>query len=364
MEKLTRQNRFTEGWRKRFSPTARMNIRLYYLICLLALFFSASLLIVVLNAVSFQAFRIITIIFAVFISISALYHFFAIYRYYYALTVSLILTFIVFPSIFLCTAGIRGGGLFLLIFGIFLLTIIVKKHLIFLVVVLFAEYIVIMFLSLSFPQIVFISENTTSLIAIVINFLLVSSIIFTFLRIIITGYNKEHRQLKLVNEKLNHEIITDDLTEIYNHRFITTELIRSVSNANVNSNIYLLMYDIDDFKAVNDEYGHTIGNDILYELAQTMIAEVGKDGICARYGGEEFVVLLENKTYEEVFEIAERIRKKVESSIFITNTDKKVTVSCGIAKYKMGDDAEEFFRSVDRRMYMAKHQGKNKTVFY
>jgi len=364
MMKQHRQNRFVDGWKKRFSPTAPMNIRLYYLICLLALFFSASLLYVVLNAVSFQPYKIITIVFSAFIALSATYHFFSKYNYTYGLIATVIICFIIIPAIFLCSAGVKGGGLFLFIFGIFFLTVVVKRKFMYLILVLFTEYVSMMFLSLAFPRIVFINETTTSVTAIVINFLIVSLIIYIFLRIIITGYHKEHKQLRITNEKLNHELITDDLTGIFNHRYIASELIRAVAEANENSELFLLMYDIDDFKTVNDEYGHTVGNDILYEVAQMIDSEIGKEGVCARYGGEEFVVLFKNKNAEEVFAIAEKIRKSVESKLFIPDTNKKITVSCGIAKYKMGDNAEEFLRSVDFKMYSAKHQGKNQTVFY
>lgn len=364
MMKQFRQNRFVDGWKKRFSPTAPMNIRLYYLICLLTLFFSASLLYVVLNAVSFQPYKIITIVFSSFISLSAAYHFFSKYNYTYGLIATVIICFLIIPAIFLCSAGVKGGGLFLFIFGIFFLTVVVKKNLTYLILILFIEYVSMMFLSLAFPRIVFINETITSVTAIVINFLIASVIIFIFLRIIITGYHREHRQLRITNEKLNHELITDDLTEIYNHRYIASELVRAVAEANENSKLFLLMYDIDDFKAVNDKYGHTVGNDILYEFAQMINNEIGKEGICARYGGEEFVILFKNKTADEVFAVAEKIRKNVESKLFVPDTDKKITVSCGIAKYKMGDNAEEFLESVDFKMYSAKQQGKNKTVFY
>lgn len=359
------KKRIKEFVEKRFGEKTTIGTKMYYIHAMVMVFFSAwvfgaNLL------VSPSVLRIVLVsIYASAFIAFGMYAFFSKYNYPILVISNLLLTIIVFPGIFFASSGFTGGALILFLFGVFLLTITVKRPLThYLIVVLFVWYILCLLAAAYYPQLVLDWTVVSRTFNIIFTFFCVVAIMYVVLRMIVTGYNKEHRQLKILNHKLKMELITDDLTEIYNHRHIKNEIIRAVSQATESSHIYLCMYDLDDFKQVNDEHGHMVGNDILYDFAQMMKEELCEEGICSRYGGEEFMVLIEDKSPEVVFAIAERIRKRAEKELFVPNTTQNVTVSCGIARYKMGEDGETFAKAVDARMYKAKHRGKNQTVFY
>ena len=179
---------------------------------------------------------------------------------------------------------------------------------------------------------------------IVVVFLFVAFYLFTF-----TRYS-----LSLEN-KIMQESRTDELTQISN-RYGLYDYFNKEGVTNSKS---LALFDIDNFKVINDTYGHVAGDFILKRIAEIMSTVLSDCFIC-RYGGEEFIVVLETKG---CFEKLESLRKAVENEVIEYEGHKhKVTITIGVAKFSKELSAEKWIALADEKMYQGKNSGKNKTV--
>ncbi|MEZ4250370.1 MAG: GGDEF domain-containing protein [Polyangiales bacterium] len=125
------------------------------------------------------------------------------------------------------------------------------------------------------------------------------------------------------------------------------------------------MLDLDFFKRVNDSYGHAAGDAVLARLARWLLAELRPEDSPARFGGEEFVVLLPGTTTVQALAVAERVRKRVESTRVLTAERRiAMTVSIGVSTYRRGraDEAQALFERSDAALYEAKRRGRNCVV--
>lgn len=155
---------------------------------------------------------------------------------------------------------------------------------------------------------------------------------------------------------------TDVLTDMYNHRTFQEYFDTIIRQASKDSTrIQLAIFDIDDFKKVNDTFGHSVGDIILKRIASKIKTMVTVDDIPARYGGEEFAVILTNKTMEQSLILLELIRTAIQDENHI-ELDRNVTVSVGVHEYCKDESKEEVFNKSDQALYEAKHSGKNKIV--
>jgi diguanylate cyclase (GGDEF)-like protein len=152
--------------------------------------------------------------------------------------------------------------------------------------------------------------------------------------------------------------VTDDLTGLYNRRYFNQELEREIVRSERTGKPFaLLMADLDDFKRINDTYGHDAGDDVLRKVAQSMVAATRKSNLLARYGGEEFVSLLIESDAEGGLAAAERTRRAVEQ---IPGLPCRVTVSVGVAVFPQhARTMRELFRRADQALYAAKSTGRN-----
>jgi diguanylate cyclase (GGDEF)-like protein len=126
----------------------------------------------------------------------------------------------------------------------------------------------------------------------------------------------------------------------------------------------LLMIDIDHFKLVNDDCGHQVGDRVLVELSGILEEAIRKVDFVGRFGGEEFLLLLPELSHEKALDLAERIRKQVESHTIITQDQViKITVSIGVAAYpEHGNDVDALIKASDDAMYKAKANGRNQVA--
>jgi diguanylate cyclase (GGDEF)-like protein len=162
--------------------------------------------------------------------------------------------------------------------------------------------------------------------------------------------------------------IRDGLTGAYNHRHFQESLQREVGRADRQGRpLSVLLLDIDDFKAVNDRYGHPVGDAILERIVGEIRSEVRGDmDLVARYGGEEFAVILPETPTEVAAEVAERIRRRIDERLFRppeTDDVIRVTVSIGLAAYpRDASNKKELIEKADAALYRAKRGGKNAVV--
>lgn len=177
------------------------------------------------------------------------------------------------------------------------------------------------------------------------------------------------KELEKVNKQLRLNSETDFLTQLSNRRFYERRLSENISTAKRNdSYLSLLMIDIDDFKAYNDEYGHDHGDITLCNVAESIEQSLHRaTDLVARFGGEEFVVLLPATDTASAFDIAETIRMNVESLGIKHNKSDAgvVTVSIGIEALKEDKlNKIDLFKHSDIALYLAKNKGKNNSQVY
>jgi diguanylate cyclase (GGDEF)-like protein len=161
----------------------------------------------------------------------------------------------------------------------------------------------------------------------------------------------------------------DALTGIYNRHFFDLQLPVEVERAmRAGGEVALLLLDIDDFKAINDEIGHKKGDEALCTVAEIIRRNLRKVDIPFRYGGEEIVILLPGTSRFESVHTAERLRRRIsehEGFLDLHGRPRRITVSVGVSVYpetaRTGDD---LFEQADAAMYRAKHLGKNRVVLY
>ena len=162
--------------------------------------------------------------------------------------------------------------------------------------------------------------------------------------------------------------IYDTLTGLYNRRYFEERLVLDAQKSFYGGTpLSLVMADIDHFKKVNDTFGHTEGDRVLFEIANLLKASVRKKDTVARYGGEEFILILPETGLGEASMIAERIRKLVESTLFeIANARINLTVSMGISNFpsNRAKSKEELVKMADEALYDAKRGGRNKVCIF
>ncbi len=164
-------------------------------------------------------------------------------------------------------------------------------------------------------------------------------------------------QIKELEEKSN----IDALTKVYNRGALLNYLTKICEEISEKANTHILVIDIDDFKQINDQFGHIAGDKILVYIARTLKKTLRDDDKIFRYGGEEFVVIFNRTTDDECLSIAERLLHLVSDNRLIYKGDNiGVTVSIGATKLKVGDTPDSFFARADKALYNSKHTGKNK----
>lgn len=188
--------------------------------------------------------------------------------------------------------------------------------------------------------------------------------IFTFLIIFslvfISEMNWSREQLLHQNEILDKLASTDPLTGLYNRRSMDIFLHQALKSA---SGFTLIMSDIDDFKKINDTYGHDFGDIVLREIARITTHQVGSNGYVCRWGGEEILILINSPAKEHAEHIAENIRRNVAGHIFkLNNKWIHCTVTLGVSICREGDSIEETITNADHNLYHGKKNGKNRVV--
>lgn len=171
------------------------------------------------------------------------------------------------------------------------------------------------------------------------------------------------QELMIQNILMDKLAKTDALTGLYNHITFHEYLDDLIEQSEWSGlPLQLALLDIDDFKRINDTYGHRAGDMVLQRLAQTIREMVGDHDFAARYGGEEFAVIFTEKGLDEAVLILENIRKHISTIRHAELTDQSATVSIGVSEYRRGDGKEKLFTGADEALYEAKRSGKNKLV--
>ena len=173
---------------------------------------------------------------------------------------------------------------------------------------------------------------------------------------------KKNIELLKANKKINELLKIDDLTGIANRRYFMEYFTKMHAIATRhNLPITMAMADIDDFKAINDRYGHQAGDQVLKTFANILKENSREEDLPARYGGEEFLILLVFTNIEQGYQMTERIRKTFEE-ITERKGPQKITASFGLTGLKNDDTPGELINRADQALYLSKNSGKNKTT--
>lgn len=177
--------------------------------------------------------------------------------------------------------------------------------------------------------------------------------------------SKTHLQNTLLSMavKFENSSFVDVLTGLYNRRFLWKYLDNELQNAiRENYSIACCLFDLDYFKRINDEFGHSAGDNVLISFAKLVTANIRPTDYLFRYGGEEFVVIYSQISLKEAVSLSNRLRKKLEAMTVHGATHEKITCSGGIAYWQPGDkpiSAEKLVDKADMELYRAKKMGRN-----
>ncbi len=173
-----------------------------------------------------------------------------------------------------------------------------------------------------------------------------------------------------INEKYNRlkEMSQiDALTKCYNRKYLNEKMVFAFKSFQAGHLVSsAILFDIDNFKKINDTYGHSAGDEVLKQVAETVRNCIRKDDVFARWGGEEFVIFFKFTNIRAALVIAEKIRAAVEALVVsVPGHDIKITVSLGVSCFKLVDsDLSECIERADDAMYESKKTGKNKVTLY
>ena len=173
-------------------------------------------------------------------------------------------------------------------------------------------------------------------------------------------YNKLFDELQEEIELNKNLTLIDPLTEAYNRKAFGIQIDKLFSlYGRYKVPFSVILMDIDDFKQVNDNYGHQMGDKVLKVFVSLVLENIRKADSLYRIGGEEFLIICENTIKSDAYTLAEKLRNKIEHSLNIIE-DKTITVSVGVTQVVQSDNRESIYKRVDENMYFSKNSGKNR----
>ena len=171
------------------------------------------------------------------------------------------------------------------------------------------------------------------------------------------------RELEVLTKNVQLKISaeTDPLTGVFNRLAFIKKINKEIKRAKrYGRTLSLLMFDLDDFKTINDNFGHQMGDAVLKQVTQKVSGMLRESDMLCRYGGEEFIIALPETDMDSALILGKRILEKISKSVFNHNdTNASVTVSIGIATQIAGDSLDDIIKRADDKLYEAKSAGKN-----
>lgn len=164
-------------------------------------------------------------------------------------------------------------------------------------------------------------------------------------------------------------ILKDDLTNIYNRRYLEQRLVEEIARSNrIDGRFSVAMIDMDYFKNINDKFGHAAGDEVLQILVERINENLRSSDVICRYGGEEFVIILPDTTKDHAYRVIERLRESVtKNSVQLTEDKVKIDISLsgGISSFpEDGTTSKQLMIAADSAMYQAKTNGRNKVIVF
>lgn len=277
------------------------------------------------------------------------------------------------PSLYFVGGGIAYGLWLYFIAGLLLSVLFIRGPAF--VITIFVQplyYFALFFVSYYFPKIIynlnefFESKNLWSSPekAVIINFVIISISLGILIKSLLVSYLDERDTALSFVKRLENLSLKDPLTGIFNRRYLFSYLESAIKSYQKDRiPLCIVMYDIDNFKILNDTYGHVIGDEVLRAVAKILIDNCREYDIVSRYGGEEFIIVFPGAKESDAFVRANKIREDIESTYFSPSISRPVTISGGIAFYESGMSASNLINVADSNMYIAKNSGRNRIAW-
>ena len=172
--------------------------------------------------------------------------------------------------------------------------------------------------------------------------------------------------MRIAQDYLEAQSVRDGLTKLFTHQFFYSQLEKEFSKSNeLKESLSIIFFDIDDFKQINDNYGHFAGDEVLREIGNVIRTATRDKDIPARYGGEEFAIILPSTDADGAMKMAKRFRSIIKSLKIKSIDEKQVTVSVGVTTMSKNrhESYEQLVKYADKAMYKAKKEGKDKIIW-
>ncbi|MEZ4909089.1 MAG: GGDEF domain-containing protein [Saprospiraceae bacterium] len=192
------------------------------------------------------------------------------------------------------------------------------------------------------------------------------SIIWTGLAIDITEQKNLQNKIQILNKQLNEQAETDYLTGLINRRRFYSDIKKQFNRFERYDEIFCLaIIDLDNFKSINNHYGHEIGDELLKHFSKILKSKIRNTDVCSRIGGEEFALFFPHTTLEEGILICERIISEIKFIENSKNNNSKIVYTCsiGLTEVTDGDIFSNVFNRADQKLYNAKNNGKNQLKY-
>ena len=270
---------------------------------------------------------------------------------------------VLFPLMFFANAGLHGGMPYYLLVAVACAALALRgKTRIIIFLLLLAEYSGLFVTYHLYPKVFTTMGHEEAFIDQLCSMIIASCVLFTFSLIVSKQNSHDRHKIEQLSQLYERQANTDDLTGLYNRRYFNNFLKLAILTLGDTGKLHVAMFDIDDFKYVNDKYGHPFGDTVLKKFA-LILAECVSSGVTAcRYGGEEFLLLIPKKNQQEALELVEGVLQKTREKIKL-DENKFVTVSAGFLTCTEEMTYDVLLQEVDKKLYTAKKSGKNRVIY-
>jgi diguanylate cyclase (GGDEF)-like protein len=267
---------------------------------------------------------------------------------------------IIFPMMFFANAGLHGGMPFYLLVAVVCTALALRgKTRISIFILILLVYSGLFVTYQYCPQFFTTMEHEEAFIDQLCSMIIASCVLFTFSYIVSKQNSHDRHTIQQLSMLYEKQANTDELTGLYNRRYFNNFLKLAILTLGDTEKLHIAMFDIDDFKFVNDKYGHPFGDTVLKQFAVILNETINNGVTACRYGGEEFLLLIPKKNKDEALSLVEDVLKTTRERIKL-DENKFVTVSAGFMTCTEEMTYDLLLQEVDKKLYMAKHMGKNR----
>ena len=279
-------------------------------------------------------------------------------------TIAISLTaFIFFPLMFFANSGLHGGMPYYFLVAVVCTALALRGQTrIIVFILILIEYSGLFALYHFYPQGFIHMSHEEAFVDQLCSMLIASIVLFGFSFIVSKQNFHDRNKIEQLSLLYERQANTDELTGLFNRRYFNNFLKLAILTLGDTGKLHIAMFDIDDFKYVNDKYGHPFGDKVLKQFAVILNETVNAGVTACRYGGEEFLLLIPKKNREEALALVNDVLRMTRDRIKLDET-KFVTVSAGFMTCTEDMTYDVLLQEVDRKLYTAKNSGKNCVIY-